>query len=131
MQNPSQPGSRSAAPKPSSSRRRPTIGQRVATVIAPERTPGVRHRGYGPAAMEELVLYEVDGRVATVTLNRPEKLNAITPELQGELLRALEQAAGDSAVHVAVVRGAGRAFSAGYDVTSGGMAASGVPADRI
>ena len=36
-----------------------------------------------------MIQYEVDGRVATVTLNRPEKLNAITPELQRELLDAL------------------------------------------
>jgi enoyl-CoA hydratase len=84
-----------------------------------------------PPGMDELILYEVDERVAIVTLNRPEKLNAITPELQRELLRALERAADDPAVHVAVVRGAGRAFSAGYDVTSGEMAASGVPADRV
>ena len=76
------------------------------------------------------VRYEVDGRVATVTLNRPEKLNAITPELQRELLAALHRAADDPAVHVAVVRGAGRGFCAGYDVTSGDRPAAGVPADR-
>jgi enoyl-CoA hydratase len=76
------------------------------------------------------VRYEVDGRVATVTLDRPEKLNAITPALQRELLAALQQAADDSGVHVAVVRGAGRGFCAGYDVTSGAMAASSVTADR-
>jgi enoyl-CoA hydratase len=80
--------------------------------------------------MDDIILYEVDERVATITLNRPEKLNAITPELQHELLHALERAADDNAVHVAIVRGAGRAFCAGYDVTSGGMTASGVPADR-
>jgi enoyl-CoA hydratase len=80
--------------------------------------------------MAETVLYEVDERVAVVTLNRPEKLNAITPELQDELLAALGDAAGDPNVHVAVVRGAGRAFCAGYDVTSGGMTAKGIPADR-
>jgi enoyl-CoA hydratase len=80
--------------------------------------------------MDDLILYEVDQRVATVTLNRPEKLNAITPDLQRDLLAALERAADDPSVHVAVLRGAGRAFSAGYDVTSGAMAASGVPADR-
>jgi enoyl-CoA hydratase len=78
----------------------------------------------------DTVLYEVDGRVATVTLNRPEKLNAITPQLQEELLAALGQAADDPGVHVAIVRGAGRAFSAGYDVTTGGAAGSGVPGDR-
>jgi enoyl-CoA hydratase/carnithine racemase len=80
--------------------------------------------------MDELILYEVAERVATITLNRPEKLNAITPALQRALLTALERAAEDSTVHVAVVCGAGRGFSAGYDVTSGDMVAVGVPADR-
>ena len=81
--------------------------------------------------MDEMILYEVDDRVATVTLNRPEKLNAITPTLQRELLAALRRAADDDGVRVAVVRGAGRGFCAGYDVTSGEMAARGVPADRL
>jgi len=78
-----------------------------------------------------MVEYEVDGRVATVTLNRPEKINAITPDLQRALLDALRRAAADEAVRVAVVRGAGRGFCAGYDITSGDMAASGVTADRL
>ena len=81
--------------------------------------------------MTEMIQYEVDGRVATVTLNRPEKINAITPGLQRELLVALRRAADDQDVRVAVLRGAGRGFYAGYDVTSGEMAASGVPADRL
>ena len=80
--------------------------------------------------MDETILYEVDERVATVTLNRPEKLNAITPTLQRELLAALARAADDDDVRVAIVRGAGRGFCAGYDVTSGEMVARGVPADR-
>ena len=80
--------------------------------------------------MDETILYEADERVATVTLNRPEKLNAITPTLQRELLAALRRAADDDDVRVAVVRGAGRGFCAGYDVTSGEMVARGVPADR-
>jgi len=78
-----------------------------------------------------MIEYEVDGRVATVTLNRPEKINAITPDLQRALLDALRRAAADEEVRVAVVRGAGRGFCAGYDVTSGDMAASGVTADRL
>jgi len=78
----------------------------------------------------ETIRYEVDGRVATITLNRPEKLNAITPGLQRALLDALHVAADDGDVRVAVVRGAGRGFCAGYDVTSGEMVARGVPADR-
>jgi enoyl-CoA hydratase len=81
--------------------------------------------------MAEIIEYSVDGRVATVTLNRPEKLNAITPGLQRELLVALRRAADDEEVRVAIVRGAGRGFCAGYDITSGEMAARGVPADRL
>ena len=80
--------------------------------------------------MAETIIYEVAERVATVVLNRPEKLNAITPQLQEDLLAALNQAADDPGVHVVVVRGAGRAFCAGYDVTVGGATAPGVPADR-
>jgi enoyl-CoA hydratase len=80
--------------------------------------------------MDDTILYEVDERIATLTLNRPEKLNAITPELQRDLLYALALAAADPGVHVAIVRGAGRGFCAGYDVTSGEMVARGVPADR-
>jgi enoyl-CoA hydratase len=81
--------------------------------------------------MAQVVDYEVDGRVATVTLNRPEKLNAITPALQRELIDALRRAADDEGVRVAIVRGAGRGFCAGYDITSGDMVARGVPADRL
>ena len=62
------------------------------------------------------VLYEVDGRVATLTLNRPDRLNTITPELIGDLRTALEAAWADDAVHAIRLRGAGRAFCAGYDI---------------
>jgi enoyl-CoA hydratase len=80
--------------------------------------------------MYQTIGYEVDGRVATVTLRRPEKLNAISMELQTELVTALEEAAGDPAVHVAVVQGEGRAFSTGYDITAGGTGGGGVTGDR-
>lgn len=66
--------------------------------------------------MAEMVLYEVEDRVATVTLNRPERLNAISWQLMHELLAALEEAERDLDVHVAVVQGAGRAFSTGYEI---------------
>jgi len=69
-----------------------------------------------------MIEYEVDGRVATVTLNRPEKINAITPELQRALLDALRRAAADEEVRVAVVRGAGRGFCAGLDLGGYGAA---------
>ncbi len=75
--------------------------------------------------MAETIVYERSGRIGRVTLNRPEKLNAISRQLQRELLEALVEAERDAAVHVALVSGAGRAFSAGYDLTgAGGVAAT-------
>jgi len=63
------------------------------------------------------LIYEVaDGR-ARITLNRPEKLNALSFELQTELNAALWEADNDTAVHAVILRGNGRAFSAGYDLT--------------
>lgn len=80
--------------------------------------------------MYQTIEYETADRVATITLNRPEKLNAISMELQNELLAALEEAEADPSVHVAVVQGAGRAFSTGYDITVGGTGGGGVTGDR-
>src|SRR5688572_8711027 len=68
----------------------------------------------------ETILYEVDGGKARITLNRPEKLNALSRQLQRELNTALWEADNDNRVHVVILRGAGRAFSAGYDLTAGG-----------
>jgi len=62
------------------------------------------------------VLYERDGAVATLTLNRPERLNAIVPQLIDDLEAALDEAEGDDDVRVVRLRGAGRAFCAGYDI---------------
>lgn len=62
------------------------------------------------------VLLARAGAVATVTLNRPDALNAWTPELGRELLRVLRDVADDPAVRAVVLTGAGRAFSAGADV---------------
>ena len=66
--------------------------------------------------MTDTVLYEVSDAVATVTLNRPDRLNAINPELLSDLLKALRQANADPAVHIIVLTGAGRAFCAGDDL---------------
>lgn len=63
------------------------------------------------------VLYEKDGRIGRITLNRPEVLNAIDNELPQELAAAAEAAGSDPGVHVIVLAGAGRAFCAGYDLT--------------
>jgi enoyl-CoA hydratase len=65
----------------------------------------------------EQIVYERDGGKVRITLNRPQKLNAITPRMQRELHEALWDADGSSGVHVIVLRGAGRAFSAGYDIS--------------
>ncbi|MEM7018990.1 MAG: enoyl-CoA hydratase-related protein [Pseudomonadota bacterium] len=73
---------------------------------------------------------EVNGRIVTVTLNRPNKLNAISFEMQNELVTALEEAAADPNIHVVIIQGAGRAFSAGYDITTGSTGGGGVPRDR-
>jgi enoyl-CoA hydratase len=60
-----------------------------------------------------------DDRIATITLNRPERLNAINRELPIDLEKAVQVANDNSAVHVIVLRGAGRAFCAGYDLDWG------------
>lgn len=60
--------------------------------------------------------YAVEGRIARITLNRPERLNAINGEMPGEIRRAVERANDDSAVHVIILQGNGRAFCAGYDL---------------
>jgi enoyl-CoA hydratase len=60
--------------------------------------------------------YDVDDRVATITLNRPERLNAIVEPMPTEIREAVERANDDDDVHVIVVTGAGRAFCSGYDL---------------
>lgn len=63
------------------------------------------------------ILYEVNGPVLTITLNRPDVLNALSPDLERELHEALDQSKTDETVRSIVVTGAGRAFSAGYDIS--------------
>jgi enoyl-CoA hydratase len=62
------------------------------------------------------VLSERTGRIARITLNRPERLNAIDAEMPRALRQAVADANADDAVHVIVLAGAGRAFCAGYDL---------------
>ena len=66
--------------------------------------------------MTDLVRMEVADRVATLTLNRPEKLNAFKDDMRDALVPALERVAADAEVRVLVITGAGRAFSAGGDI---------------
>lgn len=65
------------------------------------------------------MLYAVDDAIATITLNRPETLNTIVPPMPDELERCVEEAVRDPEVRVIVLRGAGRAFCAGFDFGAG------------
>ena len=63
------------------------------------------------------VIYEKDGRIGRITLNRPEVMNAIDGDLPGALAEAVARADADPGVHVMVLAGAGDAFCAGYDLS--------------
>jgi len=66
------------------------------------------------------ILYEVSEQILTITLNRPEQLNAFTVQMANELIRAFNQASEDDEVSAIVVTGAGKAFCAGMDLSSAG-----------
>ena len=67
----------------------------------------------------ETILYEVAEQILTITLNRPEKLNAFNATMQRELIAAFDAADKDDDVRAIIVTGAGRAFCAGADLSSG------------
>jgi enoyl-CoA hydratase len=70
------------------------------------------------AAGEPILLVEkLDGHICRITLNRPEKRNALSNQLRGELFAALDQADRDPDIRVTIIRGAGPCFSAGYDLS--------------
>ncbi len=65
------------------------------------------------------ILYSVDDRIATITLNRPDKLNAFTTRMMRELIDVFDRVDGDDDVRAVIVTGAGRGFCAGADLSSG------------
>ena len=67
-----------------------------------------------------LIRYEVEDGVCTVTLDRPDRLNAVNTAMLDELRQAWDLADADDAVRAVIVTGAGRAFCAGADLGSGG-----------
>jgi enoyl-CoA hydratase len=71
-------------------------------------------QGTTEAASDE-ILYSVEEGIATITLNRPDRMNALTHPLEAELHRTFDKADADRAVRAIILTGAGRAFSAGYD----------------
>ena len=64
--------------------------------------------------------YEVSEGIATITLHRPEKLNAFTAQMRDELIAAFDETDADDAVRAVVITGNGRAFCAGADLAAGG-----------
>jgi 2-(1,2-epoxy-1,2-dihydrophenyl)acetyl-CoA isomerase len=81
--------------------------------------------------MPDPVLYEAADGVATITLNRPERLNAMNGALLQGTLEALETAAADDGVRALILTGAGRGFCAGGDLTSPDTLGTGPPQSRI
>jgi enoyl-CoA hydratase len=71
------------------------------------------------SATYETILYAADGAIARITLNRPQHLNTIVPPMPDEVEDAVARATRDPAVKVIILRGAGRAFCAGYDFGGG------------
>jgi enoyl-CoA hydratase/carnithine racemase len=67
----------------------------------------------------EQIIYDVSENIATITLNRPEKLNAFTGIMMNEMIAAFDQADADDNVRAIIVTGAGRAFCAGADLSAG------------
>jgi enoyl-CoA hydratase len=81
----------------------------------------------------ENILYEPDSedpRIVRLTLNRPERLNALSGELLDEFFDAVARFEKDPAAYVLIVRGAGRAFSSGYDLMAASAPEPGSPGDR-
>jgi len=75
--------------------------------------------------MDDSVLYQAENGIATITLNRPERLNAMNGDLLNGALEALETAAEDAAVRVVILTGAGRGFCAGGDLGAKDILGSG------
>lgn len=71
--------------------------------------------------MADVVLYEVKDRIAYITMNRPEKLNALNDEMVAELSKIWDRFGSDPAARVAILSGAGKAFCGGADITPGAL----------
>jgi 2-(1,2-epoxy-1,2-dihydrophenyl)acetyl-CoA isomerase len=81
--------------------------------------------------VNDTVLYDVEGGIATITLNRPERLNAMDADLLHGALEAMETAAGDDEAKVVIFTGAGRGFCAGGDLTARNTLGEGGTDSRI
>jgi len=79
--------------------------------------------------MPTTILTEVSKKILTITLNRPEKLNALTPTLLAELKTQLDSAAVNTDISVVIIKSAGRAFCVGYDLNEDNWITSQYPAN--
>ena len=79
--------------------------------------------------MAETLLIDISDKILTVTLNRPEKLNALTPTLLAELKAELDSAAINDDISVVIIKSAGRAFCVGYDLNEENWITSQYPAN--
>ncbi len=80
----------------------------------------IKHTGYrakGENMNLEKVIYEKNEKVITITLNRPEKLNALNDQLLDDFDTALQEAENDKEAAVLIIKGAGKAFCSGYDIS--------------
>src|SRR5258708_21829244 len=68
----------------------------------------------------ETLLYSVEEGIATITLNRPDRLNAFNTQMMRDMIAAFDMTDADDAVKAVIVTGAGRGFCAGADLSSGG-----------
>jgi enoyl-CoA hydratase len=75
----------------------------------------------GDNSFDTLLVEQID-RVLRITINRPDRRNALNRAVQTDLIDAVEGAAGDPSVHAVVIRGAGKSFCSGYDVSPSGEA---------
>jgi enoyl-CoA hydratase/carnithine racemase len=66
------------------------------------------------------ILYEISDGIATITLNRPDRMNAFTTEMRDDLIDAFNKTDADDAVRAVIITGAGKAFCAGADLSEGG-----------
>ena len=69
----------------------------------------------------EFIIYEKEGKIARIIMNRPEKHNPLGRPMMREIIKALEEAGADKEVKVVIVKGAGRSFSSGHDIPAIGM----------
>src|SRR3546814_810516 len=95
-------------------RHRPPTRHRPAT-----ESPRPTFPGGNDMAFQDII-YAVEDGIATITLNRPDKLNAFTETMRRELIEAFDRTDDDDNVRVVIVTGAGRGFCAGADLSRGG-----------